>query len=101
MPETGSLLSTLKENLKHHGRLVIQALHPDHELARQRDQEGWATESWQGMQRPYEQPYQWYLRDRAGWADLFAATGYRLEQEQPVMHPETGDAISVIFTVAC
>jgi len=95
---TSQLLNRLSPHLDAHGVFIIQTLHPEHP-AFAGIKSGWCTEDWSAMQRMFTLPYQWYFRRLDDWYKLFAVCNLQVVESQKVIHPETHEPISVIFTV--
>lgn len=98
---TERLLPKLNAYLKPGGRLIVQTLHPGHELSQKRDAQGWVEEDWSAMQRDYPVSYRWHFKSLAEWRVLFRAAGYRVVAEQSVAHPDTGAELSLVLTAVC
>lgn len=96
---SADLIAELKKSLAERGTFVIQTLHPASPSIIDAGVSGWRQESWDGMQRPYSDPYQWYYRNLDDWHSLFQERGLRVDQTRDVYHPQTRAPVSIIFTV--
>lgn len=95
--DTEKLIAALPSLLKTEGRVVIQTLHPFSMAAAGDYSSGWKDGSWNGLQRPFTQPYQWYFRTMEDWIGLFAGSGFAVSEVREPLHPQTQKPLSVIF----
>lgn len=83
------------------GKLFIQTLHP---FAIIKDDEpyadGWKTESWAGLKRPFTHPYKWYYRTMSSWINMVHDAGWKNIQVQEPIHPKNGKPASLIITAS-
>jgi 2-polyprenyl-3-methyl-5-hydroxy-6-metoxy-1,4-benzoquinol methylase len=82
------------------GRFLIQTLHPASASSVEPYQDGWRHGSWLGFDAAFTDPAPWYFRTMASWLQLFADSGLRLLDVREPIHPETGQAASVIFILS-
>lgn len=79
------------------GHLVIQTLHPVAASTAEPYQDGWRRGSWAGFDAAFTDPAPWYFRTIASWLQLFRTSRLLLLDLREPIHPETGQAASVIF----
>lgn len=97
--DTNTLLKSLVNYLSGDGRVFIQTLHPYTIAADGRYTSGWRDGSWTGLERDFEQPYQWYFRTLESWAEVFKESGLQIEAVKEPLHPQTQKPASVIFVL--
>ncbi|NJL74982.1 MAG: class I SAM-dependent methyltransferase [Saprospiraceae bacterium] len=95
--ETEKLLHYLPQVMPPKGHLVIQTLHPLSVIGDMPYQSGWQAGSWQGMKRPFTQPYDWYFRTLGDWVRLLQSTGLALANLIEPIHPKTQQPVSIIL----
>ena len=96
---TEKLLQSLVLLLRKDGCTIIQTLHPFTIASAEEYRSGWKGGSWNGMNREFVLPYQWYFRTFEDWIKLFTRLGYVLEELKEPVHPQTGKPVSVIFVL--
>jgi 2-polyprenyl-3-methyl-5-hydroxy-6-metoxy-1,4-benzoquinol methylase len=96
---TESLIAYLPRLMRKEGYLMIQTLHPLTIAATQEYYSGWKDGSWNGMNRNFVLPYQWYFRTLEDWTKLFIQSGFKIEELSEAVHPQTGKPLSVIFVL--
>ena len=81
------------------GKLVLQTLHPyfitQHPGEKYID--GWRTEQWAGLNRPFTHPYQWYYRTFSSWLKLVQQAGWQIVEVQEPVHPLSGKPASLLL----
>ncbi len=94
---TENLLPALPTLLKPEGKLLIQTLHPNSRKVTDDYYTGWKEGSWDGLTGNFTLPYQWYFRTFEDWLKLLDKSGFRKVKAMDVLHPTTGNQLSVIF----
>ena len=79
------------------GRFIVQTLHPVLACGEQPYRDGWREGSWAGAGDGFGEPAPWYFRTLESWFGLFRKHGLRVRELREPLHPETGQAASVIF----
>lgn len=97
---TEQLLIALHRYLLPGGRLIVQTLHPCGGGSGEPYADGWRPGSWNGMPRPFVQPYPWYFRTLSGWINLWTRLGYAPVHLEEPLHPDTGLPASLIMVVS-
>jgi 2-polyprenyl-3-methyl-5-hydroxy-6-metoxy-1,4-benzoquinol methylase len=82
------------------GRFVIQTLHPVTASTAEPYHDGWRRGSWVGFDAAFTEPAPWYFRTMASWLQLLRTSRLQLLDMREPIHPETRQAISVIFILA-
>ncbi|MEK6481325.1 methyltransferase domain-containing protein [Catalinimonas sp. 4WD22] len=95
---TARLLLSLQTHLLDGGKIVIQSLHPDAMPASKKSR--WEADVWQGLPGDFKDTYAWYLRSMEDWKALFDACEYKLEKIIEPKHPQSQQAVSVIFVLS-
>lgn len=95
--DTEHLIQYLPNLLQSGGHIIIQTLHPFSSTEKEPYQSGWREGSWNGMQRAFVQPYQWYFRTLGDWIALFRKADLELVELREPLHPQTLQPASVIF----
>jgi 2-polyprenyl-3-methyl-5-hydroxy-6-metoxy-1,4-benzoquinol methylase len=83
--------------LKPGGRFIVQTLHPVLACGEQPYRDGWREGSRAGAGADFGDPAPWYFRTLEGWFALFRKYGLLVQELREPLHPETGQAASVIF----
>lgn len=79
------------------GQFIVQTLHPVTACGEQPYRDGWREGSWAGAGADFGDPAPWYFRTLESWFGLFRKHGLRVRELREPLHPETGQAASVIF----
>lgn len=93
------VLKNLRDNLKPDGKIIIQTIHPKHSLVADYTEPTWLKENWAGLDRDFQKGYDWYFRPLDFWKKLFQQLSYRWIGSRDVLHPKTGDFISIVMEV--
>ena len=93
------VLAALRENLRPGGEIIIQTIHPQHNLVVELTEPTWLKENWAGLDRDFQKGYDWYFRPLKDWKSLFETLPYHWIKATDICHPETGDFISIIMEV--
>ncbi len=96
----GRVLKNLKDNLHSGGVIIIQTIHPQHALVADYTEPTWLKENWAGLDRDFQQGYDWYFRPLDAWKKLFDELSYRWMSSSDIRHPQTQDFISIIMEVS-
>lgn len=94
-----ALIHYLPRLLTVRGHLVIQTLHSYAITSVEEYRSDWKAGSWNGMQRNFVLPYQWYFRTLEDWIRLFNEAGFSIEEISEPVHPDTGKPLSFIFVL--
>ena len=94
------LLRGLASLLQPDGALLIQTVHPWAARGETGYVDGWRTETFSGFEEPFAQPMPWYFRTLSSWTDLLMRTGFRIEQLNEPLHPETGNPLSLLLVAS-
>lgn len=95
---TENLLAALPRYLSPAGKLIIQTLHPYGRRAINDYVSGWKQGSWDGLSADFVMPYDWYFRTMEDWLYLFHQCGFKDILVSEIVHPQSLNPISVIFT---
>lgn len=90
------LLRALRTVLSSRGALIIQTVHPWSDKGRGRYQDGWRTETFDGLEG-FSEPMPWYFRTMSSWVDSLNESGYRLDQLIEPAHPESYEPLSLML----
>ncbi len=79
------------------GRFVVQTLHPAAACGPHAYRDGWRQGSWAGFGDAFREAPPWYFRTTASWLRLFRDAGLSLTVFDEPVHPESGEAVSLIL----
>ena len=92
----GELLTSLTAVLGHHGAIIVQTLHPAF-IAGDSYEDGWRTESFDGIAGDWREPMPWYFRTLGTWFKTFTSSGYVVMEVHEPRHADSPVPASVLF----
>ncbi|HZG81894.1 MAG TPA: methyltransferase domain-containing protein [Brevibacillus sp.] len=92
------LLTSLSSLLSQQGVLMIHTLHPFAVTEKERYEDGWRKENFQGMGEGYQAEMPWYFRTMSSWLNALHHAGLRLVHCKEPIHPLTGKPLSLLMT---
>lgn len=92
------LLQALSVLLSKQGVLIIHTLHPFAVTERERYEDAWRKEDFQGMGEGYQAEMPWYFRTMSSWLNDLHQAGLRLVHCKEPIHPLTGKPLSLLMT---
>lgn len=92
------LLQSLSTILSSEGVLIIHTLHPFFVANSDRYEDGWKTESFNGMGEGYKTEMPWYFRTIGSWIQELNDAGLQLKSCKEPIHPVTGKPLSLLLS---
>ena len=92
-----ALIAHCAKLLSADGVLIVQSLHPRVACGDEPYVDGWRAGSWSGFGAQFRNPAPWYFRTLDSWRALFARGGFASIETYEPIHPDTQQAVSVIF----
>ena len=95
--EIGPILQAVKHVLSPNGTLFIQTVHPWTAQGEAPYRDAWRTETFNGFGAGFPEPMPWFYRTLSSWVSLLSRSGYRINNLQEPLHPDTGKPLSLLF----
>jgi 2-polyprenyl-3-methyl-5-hydroxy-6-metoxy-1,4-benzoquinol methylase len=95
--ESENLLKALHQYISKDGVVFIQTLHPS--AIADINVSAWKEGNWNGFNKNFTKPYDWYFRTLADWQILFVTARLKLIEIIEPHHPGTKKPLSVIFVL--
>lgn len=98
-PDDGlALAAAAAQRLPAHGALVVQTLHANATTDGPQSGDAWQPGSWGACGASFGTPIPWYFRSPASWQRELNALGFAELQWQEPRHPDSAQALSLLFT---
>ncbi|WP_243354870.1 class I SAM-dependent methyltransferase [Bacillus litorisediminis] len=93
------VLYASKQVIKNSGRIIIQTLHPISVIKNEKNryENGWRIEKFDGMGEGYQASMPWYYRTLASWVQELGLAGFQLSDCLEPVDPNEGKPLSLIL----